>query len=78
MSLNLPQLIAQLENMGSALAEQQAALRELRLSGYADQLAAFDRVLSNRNAVLGEMRTLLTRLSLVEYAATASAMRKEA
>jgi len=54
------------------LAEQQAALRGLRLSGYADQLAAFDRVLSNRNAVLGEMRTLLTRLSLVEYAATSN------
>jgi hypothetical protein len=29
-------------------------------------------VLSNRNAVLGEMRTLLTRLSLVEYAATSN------
>lgn len=54
------------------LAEQQAALRGLRLSGYADQLGAFDGVLSNRNAVLGEMRTLLTRLSLVEYAATAN------
>ncbi|MDD4903944.1 MAG: MMPL family transporter [Candidatus Bipolaricaulis sp.] len=54
------------------LAEQQAALRGLRLSQYADQLAAFRRVLSERNAVLGEMRTLLTRLSLVEYAATAN------
>ena len=54
------------------LAEQQAALRGLRLSGYADQLAAFARVLSDRGAVLGEMRTLLTRLSLVEYVATAN------
>jgi hypothetical protein len=52
------------------LAEQQAALREVSLAAYADQLAAFDRSLAARDEVLLETRTLLTRLTLVQYAAT--------
>jgi len=52
------------------LAEQQAALREVSLAAYADQLAAFDRGLAARDEVLLETRTLLTRLTLVQYAAT--------
>ncbi|MEW5825839.1 MAG: MMPL family transporter, partial [Candidatus Bipolaricaulota bacterium] len=52
------------------LAEQQAALRGLRLELYADQLAALDRSLAARDAVLAEVRTLWTRLALVQYAAS--------
>ncbi len=52
------------------LAEQQAAIREANLAAYADQLAALDRSLAARDDVLLETRTLLTRLALVEYAAT--------
>ncbi len=52
------------------LAEQQAALREVNLTAYADQLAALDRSLAARDELLLETRTLLTRLTLVQYAAT--------
>lgn len=54
----------------SNLAEQQAALREANLAAYADALAALDRGLASRDEVLLETRTLLTRLALVQYAAT--------
>jgi predicted RND superfamily exporter protein len=52
------------------LAEQQAALRAVNLVAYADQLAALDRSLAARDEVLLETRTLLTRMALVQYAAT--------
>ncbi len=54
----------------SNLAEQQAALRSVNLAAYADELAAFDRGLAARDDVLLETRTLLTRLALVQYAAS--------
>ncbi len=59
-----------LDFLPANLAEQQAALREVNLLAYADQLAALDRSLAARDAVLVETRTLLTRLALVQYAAT--------
>ena len=59
-----------LRYLPSNLAEQQAALREVNLAAYADQLAALNRSLVARDDVLLETRTLLTRLALVQYAAT--------
>ena len=52
------------------LAEQQAALRAVNLAAYANQLDALDRSLTARDEVLLETRTLLTRMALVQYAAT--------
>jgi predicted RND superfamily exporter protein len=52
------------------LAEQQAALRAVNLAAYANQLDALDRSLAARDEVLLETRTLLTRMALVQYAAT--------
>ena len=59
-----------LDLLPSNLAEQQAALHEVNLAAYADELAALDRSLAARDNVLQETRTLLTRLALVQYAAT--------
>ncbi|MEI6171425.1 MAG: MMPL family transporter, partial [bacterium] len=52
------------------LAEQQAALRAVNLAAYANQLDVLDRSLTARDEVLLETRTLLTRMALVQYAAT--------
>jgi predicted RND superfamily exporter protein len=59
-----------LDLLPSNLAEQQAAVRDVNLAAYAEQLAALDRSLAARDDVLLEARTLLTRLALVQYAAT--------
>ncbi len=59
-----------LDFLPANLAEQQAALRQANLAAYADQLGALDRSLVARDEVLLETRTLLTRMALVQYAAT--------
>ncbi len=59
-----------LDFLPANLSEQQAALRQANLAAYADQLAALDRSLAARDEVILEARTLLTRMVLVQYAAT--------
>ncbi len=59
-----------LDLLPANLSAQQAAIREANLIAYADTLAALDRSLAARDVVLQETRTLLTRLALVQYAAT--------
>ncbi len=59
-----------LDLLPANLSEQQAAIREVNLAAYADGLAAFDRGFAAQDEVLVEIRTLLTRLALVQYAAT--------